>query len=568
VAERQLALREREYRTLVENSPDFIARYDREARRIYANPAMRRALGALGTQLGKTPLDFSTLKDPYTYTAAVRAAFDTGKAAELELAYSSAEGSDEWAHVRVTPEFDEDGAVVSVLTVSHNITELIDSRDKISRLAFYDSLTDLPNRVLLQRHVRDLTASADAGSGGFGFLMFDLDRFKDVNDTLGHAAGDELLREVARRLRLAVRGQNLVFRLGGDEFAILVMGCQERSDLAAAAKQLLGALALPVTLARREITMSASIGIASYPADSRDFQEIMKKADVAMYAAKKAGRNGYAFFDVEMLGQAMHRLGIETQLRKALAQNQFELHYQPQVRLEDGHVVGAEALLRWRHPDLGLRFPEHFIAVAEETGLIVELGRWILMTGCRAAATWNRGRPQPLQGSINLSPRQFSNGDLVSFLGHALFATGCKPEWLCLEITENLLLEDKESTGSMLEAIRAMGISIAIDDFGTGYSSLSYLSNFPIDVLKIDQSFTRDIGSNRKTTELTKAIIGIARALELKVVAEGVETQEQCAILAANDCPIVQGYLYGPPMPMAAMLELASTRCRPVPAEA
>ena len=553
-AERQLAKREREYRTLVENSPDFIARYDREARRLYVNPALRRRLGADAVQLGARPTEVSPLKDPEAYASAIRSVFETGKATELEIAYRTAEGADEWGHVRVTPEFDEDGQVVSVLAASHDITELARSRDRISRLAFYDPLTDLPNRTLLQRHIQEL---AD-GNTGFGFMMLDLDRFKDVNDTFGHGAGDELLREVARRLRLATQGRNPVFRLGGDEFVVLVMGSRDRADLTAAATHLQRAFALPMRLAKREIAVSASIGIASYPADSRDPQEIMKKADAAMYAAKKAGRNGHKFFDMEMMGQVVHRLVIEGELRKALVRGEFELHYQPQVLLAGGRVVGAEALLRWRHPEIGLRHPEHFIAIAEETGLIVELGYWVIMTGCRAAAAWNAGRPQPLQISINLSPRQFAAGDLVTFLAHALFATGCKPEWLCLEITESLLLEDKENTGATLEAIRAMGVSIAIDDFGIGYSSLSYLSNFPIDVLKIDQSFTRDIGTDRKKTELTKAIIAIAKALDLKVVAEGVETEQQCAILAANGCRIVQGYLFGRPMPMAAMLDLAA----------
>ena len=555
-AERQLAKREREYRTLVENSPDFIARYDREARRLYVNPALRRRLGADALQLGARPTEVSPLKDPEAYASAIRGAFETGMATELEVAYRTAEGTDEWGHVRVTPEFDEDGQVVSVLTASHDITELARSRDRISRLAFYDPLTDLPNRSLLQRHIQELADGT--GPAGFGFMMLDLDRFKDVNDTFGHAAGDELLREVARRLRLATQGRNPVFRLGGDEFAVLVMGHRDRADLTAVAMHLQRAFALPMRLAKREIAVSASIGIASYPADSRDPQEIMKKADAAMYAAKKAGRNGHKFFDMEMMGQVVHRLVIEGELRKALARGEFELHYQPQVLLASGRIVGAEALLRWRHPEIGLRHPEHFIAIAEETGLIVELGYWVMMTGCRAAAAWNVGRPQPLQISINLSPRQFAAGDLVTFLAHALFATGCKPEWLCLEITESLLLEDKENTGATLEAIRAMGVSIAIDDFGIGYSSLSYLSNFPIDVLKIDQSFTRDIGTDRKKTELTKAIIAIAKALDLKVVAEGVETEQQCAILAANGCRIVQGYLFGRPMPMAAMLDLAA----------
>lgn len=548
-AERQLQQREREYRTLVENSPDFISRYDREGRRLYVNSAMRRELGIAASPVGEAFTKATAVVDPGPFAAKIRAVLDHGATQEVETAYRSVDGRNEWGLVRFAPEFDEQGAVVSVLAVGRNITELVESRDKINRLAFYDALTDLPNRALLHEHVRKLIAGAGKTGAAFGFMMLDLDRFKEVNDTLGHAAGDMLLCEVAQRLRRCLRGQDMVARLGGDEFAILMPNLPDKKKLAAAAARILRALAAPVHLANREIAISASIGIARYPADSEDFLDIVKSADAAMYKAKSTGRNNCQFYDAEMMARAIERMMIEATLRKALSRDELELYYQPQVLMPSGRIIGAEALLRWRHPDLGFLTPDRFISVAEETGLIVEIGRWVIETACRAAVAWNGDRAEPIMVSANVSPRQVTHNDLVAVVAKALAATGCKPQWLCLEITESLLLEDKHNARTTLDGLKQLGLSIAIDDFGTGHSALSYLSDFPIDVLKIDRSFVRDIGADHRKTELMKAIIGIAGALDLKLVAEGVETERQSAILQESGCGIAQGYLYGKPTP-------------------
>jgi diguanylate cyclase (GGDEF)-like protein/PAS domain S-box-containing protein len=549
-AERQLQQREREYRTLVENSPDFIARYDQNGRCLYMNPVMSRQLGVSAPPLDDERTELPLLTDPRAFAARMRAVFDRGAIQEIEASYRTDSGQVHWGHVRFAPEFDAQHNIVSVLAVSRDITELVESRDKINHLAYYDALTDLPNRALLYDYAQTLTSGSNKDSAAYGFMMLDLDRFKEVNDTLGHAAGDQLLCEVAKRLRSCLRQQDIVARLGGDEFAVLLPDLRHKTRLAAIAVRILRALAEPYDLANREIVISASVGIARYPEDSENFLEILKNSDAAMYKAKTAGRNNYQFYDAEMMARAIQRMMIEATLRKALSRNELELYYQPQVMLPAGRIVGAEALLRWHHPELGLLTPDRFISIAEETELIIEIGRWVIQTACRTAAAWNRGRheSEPILVSANISSRQVTQDDIAMVVAAALAATGCEPEWLCLEITESLILDNGHTAKTGLDSLKHMGVAIAVDDFGTGYSALSYLNNFPIDVLKIDRSFIREIGMDHKKTELTKAIIGIAKVLDLKIVAEGVETETQSEILAESGCLIAQGYLYGRPM--------------------
>lgn len=556
--EKQLQHREQVYRTLVENSPNFIARFDREGRCLYANPAMQLQIGAMSLPPDHKVADPSPLMDPGAVAAKAGAVLKQGAIQELEVCYRTLTGDLRWGHARLAPEFDEFGNVVSILIVSHDITELVESRDKINRLAFHDALTGLPNRSSLSDYAQTLMVDRGKGRAAFGLMMLDLDRFKEVNDTLGHAAGDILLREIAQRLRCCLREEDMVARLGGDEFTILLPSLSSQQRLAGVAVRILRALTEPIRLGDRDVAISASIGISRYPEDSQDFQEILKNADAAMHKAKSTGRNTYHFYDAEMMARIVKRMMIEAPLKKALQRNEFELHYQPQILLPSDRLVGAEALLRWHHPDLGLITPDKFIAIAEETGLIVEIGQWVIEMACRVVAEWNRERNEPLIVSANISSRQVTHGDLSAVVMSALAATGCKAQWLCLEITESLLLEDKGRVKATLNAMKQMGVSIAVDDFGTGYSALSYLSNFPIDVLKIDQSFIREMGADHRKTELVKAIIAIAKALELKLVAEGVETQQHSEFLKANDCLIAQGYLHGKPMPEDAFSRMFS----------
>jgi diguanylate cyclase (GGDEF)-like protein len=382
-------------------------------------------------------------------------------------------------------------------------------------------------------------------------MLLDLDRFKEVNDTLGHAVGDELLCKVASRLRRCIRKSDTIARLGGDEFAILLPDETRDRDFSKVAARILRALAQPFSLSGREVSISASIGVAQSGGEQIDVDTLLKRADSAMYHAKQLGRNNAQFFTPEMTARSVWRMAIETNLRKAIARGELDVYYQPKVALRTAEILGAEALLRWRHSELGFLTPEKFIGIAEESGQIVEIGRWVLTEACRRAVEWNRGAASLLQVSVNLSSRQFVMSDPVAILREVLLETRCSPDWLELEITESLLLEDNKSVRDMLDAIRDLGVSIAIDDFGTGFSALSYLTRFPIKTLKIDRSFISDIDRDGKRAELVKAIIGLSGALNLKLIAEGVETEAQVEFLLRAGCEEAQGFLFGRPMPEA-----------------
>jgi diguanylate cyclase (GGDEF)-like protein/PAS domain S-box-containing protein len=546
-AERQLRQREQEFRTLVENSPDLIARYDAECRRLYVNPAMRTYMGEGAVALGETPIAGSTV-NAEEYTAKLREVLTLGRESGMECAYRAYDGAIKWSHVRIVPEFDQDDKVTSVLAIGRDITEIVESRRKIQRLAFYDSLTGLPNRSLLSERIAQVAARA-RGADGFALMLLDLDRFKEVNDTFGHAVGDELLCKVAARLRRCVRRTDTMSRLGGDEFALLLPNVARQRDFGAVAAKLLRALDKPFHLAGREIMIFASIGIAESDSARVDIDTLFKQADSAMYHAKRMGRNNYQFFTPEMMARNVWRMAVETNLRKAISRGELDLYFQPRVSLPARTVLGAEALLRWRHGELGFLTPDKFINVAEDSGQIVDIGRWVLCEACQRAAEWNKDGGDVVKVSVNLSSRQFVMNDLVGSLQEILSGSGCEPGWLELEITESLLLEDNKAVRSMLQTISKMGVAIAVDDFGTGFSALSYLTRFPITTLKIDRSFISDVDHDRKRAELVKAIIGISTALELKLVAEGVENDAQADFLLHAGCKEAQGYLFGKPMP-------------------
>jgi diguanylate cyclase (GGDEF)-like protein len=502
----------------------------------------------------------TAIVDAERYIATLRRALDEG----VELAFQGAvrrpEGKMGWTYVRLVPEFGRDGAVASVLAIARDITEIIESREKIRHLAYFDTVTGLPNRTNLNESILQIR-SADGAQGQVGLLLLDLDGFKEVNDALGHAAGDALLADVARRLTLLFPPPATVARLGGDEFAVAVPGGASKVTLALYAANTLYRVALPFQVSEHELRLTASIGVARCPEDSNDFEMLLKQADAAMYHAKRVGRNNFQFYDREMTERVVERMAIGAALRRACEHDELEVYYQPIVALRTGAWVGAEALLRWNHPELGLLMPNKFIGIAEETGLIVEIGRWVLTEACRAAAEWQEGRSEPLRMSINLSSRQFIVHDLVAAVRESLSSTLCQASWLELEITESLLLEDSDHVRLILRELSALGLSIAIDDFGTGYSALGYLARFPIDTLKIDRSFMRDLETDPNQLELTKAIIGIAQALGLRLIAEGVENRHQADFLAEKGCELAQGFLYGRPMPraeFAALLRSAS----------
>lgn len=555
-AELQLRTQQEQYRVLVENIPDVMVRFDHEGRRLYVNPAYRRLIAAddVSGLIGKTAEEAPVLGYGLSVRIdhAVRKVLDTALPLEMELCLES-DGDQPSRHhlTSFVPELNENGRVTSVLCISRDISELRRSQHELHAMAFYDPLTGLPNRALF--HERILQQIAEQRrlrqTGTVGILFLDLDGFKAVNDTLGHAAGDQLLQQAGARIRSCLREQDTVARLGGDEFAVILPELRQELDLATVARKILEAVEKPFDINGKELFISTSIGIACWPTDSRDADELIRFADVAMYHAKSQGRNNYQFYSEEMTQHAVERMELENDLRKALQQGELELYYQPKVDTLLGVLSGAEALLRWNHPVLGLVMPDRFIGIAEDTGLITGIGEWALRTACCTVSGWNRNALFPLKIAVNLSARQFLSDNLVETVLSALEESGCKPQWLELEITESLLMTNKPEVTETLEALHRMGITIAIDDFGTGYSALSYLIDFPVGVVKIDKAFVRDIAGNHKNLALVRTIISMGQALGLELVAEGVETGEQAVHLDKLGCHIIQGYFYGRPMP-------------------
>lgn len=419
---------------------------------------------------------------------------------------------------------------------------------ELQHLAHHDALTDLPNRALLADRIGQAIARARRESRRLAVVMLDLDHFKRINDSLGHQVGDDLLQQVAQRLSNCVRAIDTVARMGGDEFVLLLSDVEDRAAVSRIMDKLLHALSQPVAVAGHDMIVTPSIGVSLYPGDGEDSQALLKNADAAMYRAKAAGRGVCRFFDAGMLRQNQQRLATETALRHALDRQQLSLEYQPQVDVASGCLSGCEALLRWTHPQLGQVSPDHFVPVAEEMGLIGPIGAWVLKTACREARRMQQQLGLPLRMAVNISPQQFFRTDVASLIENTLRETGLPAQSLEVEITEGVLLENSQATINTLRRIRALGVAVAIDDFGTGYSSLSYLTRFPIDKLKIDQSFVRDITVDASDAAVTSAIIVMAHTLQLRVVAEGVETCEQHQFLAERDCDIAQGYYFGRPM--------------------
>ncbi|HLO76515.1 MAG TPA: EAL domain-containing protein, partial [Magnetospirillum sp.] len=416
------------------------------------------------------------------------------------------------------------------------------SRDRISYLVTHDTLTDLPNRLLLEDHLPD-----EPGRGGpMALLAIDLDHFKNINDTLGHEVGDRLLRSLAERLQSALRDTDTVTRQGGDEFVVLLKGAQGSEVVAQRAGHLLDTVARPFLIDDHELVTTASIGIALYPTDGADLGTLLKNADTALHQAKAAGRNTYQFFATEMNDRVASRLQTESYLRKALPRHELLLHYQPQFQTSTKHLVGFEALLRWRHPENGMVAPGRFIPIAEETGLIVPIGEWVLREACRQNKAWqDRGLP-PVVMAVNLSAVQFRQKDLVSMVRAILDDTGLDPRWLELEVTESVLMHDIERVIAILHDLKDLGVKLSIDDFGTGYSSLNYLKRFPIDKIKIDQSFVRDVERSSDDAAIVQAVIAIASRMGMRAIAEGVETGIHFDCLHSFGCDEVQGFLFSP----------------------
>jgi diguanylate cyclase (GGDEF)-like protein len=431
---------------------------------------------------------------------------------------------------------------------------------RVEYLAYHDGLTALPNRSLFNKLLSQAIRQAQRNEGQLAVAFIDLDRFKQINDTLGHEAGDAVLKEVASRLKACLRGSDTVARLGGDEFVVLLTQLQEVRSAATVAQKIITAIAKPFMLLGQEFRVTASIGISIYPADGRDEQTLTKNADIAMYQAKEDGKNTFQFYSEKLNANTLERLTLESSLRHALERGEFQLHYQAKRDMGSGQITGMEALLRWQHPDLGMVAPMQFIPVAEATGLIVPIGKWVLHTACLQNVAWqNQGLPR-LRIAVNLAARQFYDENLVSDIAAALKSTGMEASLLEVEIHESLLIRDIERTLRTLTALRALGVKIAIDDFGTGYSSLSTLQRFPLDTIKIDRSFIRDITAQDDNSMLTTAIIAMGKSLSLTVVAQGVETKEQADLLRTHACDEFQGFYFNKPMSAQEFTELLRTQ--------
>jgi diguanylate cyclase (GGDEF)-like protein/PAS domain S-box-containing protein len=510
----------------------------------YVNPAFERMRGyAASEALGRRLFDVAEQEPEQAPVAELLQAMRERREGHATMRLRCKSGHELYADVYVAPVWEGEDEPGHFVITQYDVSTAKRYEAELEARARYDTLTGLANRALLQDRIE--AAIALAGSDAAVWVAaLDLDHFKYVNDTLGHGAGDEMLKVVAARLQAAVGRADTVARTGGDEFVLVLPGRADESEAAATVQAALQALAEPLRLHGQELVMTGSAGLAAWPADGRDGATLVQHAEVAMYRAKDLGRNAVQFYTPAMNARARERLALEGALRSALSHGEFELHYQPQIDLVSGSVVGLEALIRWRHPSLGLVRPDRFINLAEETGLIVPIGAWVLRTACRQSREWQHAGFGPLRIAVNLSARQFAQPGLVGDIQHVLEETGLSPSCLEIELTESLVMEDVEGAIRTMGELKRMGVKLSIDDFGTGYSSLSYLRRFPVDVLKIDRSFVRDITSSEDDAAMVSLIIELARGLRMRVIAEGVETEAQLDYLKRRGCDEVQGHVY------------------------
>jgi diguanylate cyclase (GGDEF)-like protein len=442
----------------------------------------------------------------------------------------------------------KDGVLIGYEGTNVDITDRKVAEERVQYLAYYDALTGLPNRTLLQDRLTKALASARRQKGKVALLFLDLDRFKTINDSLGHSFGDLFLQAVAERLKRFTREQDTVARLGGDEFVIVLTAVKDVADAAVAAERLMDAMTAEFVVQGHSVSISCSVGISIFPEHGTDGETLTKNADAAMYSAKDNGPNNFRFFTGEMHAQAVERLALENSLQQAVGREELFLVYQPQMDIATGKIIGLEGLLRWQHPELGLVPPDKFIRIAENSGLIMPIGEWVLRTACSQARKWQDEGLPAVPVAVNVSAVQFRQEGFCELIQRVLHETGLVPQYLELELTESLLLSNADVTSLVLQELKAMGLTLAIDDFGTGYSSLSYLKHFPVSKLKIDRSFIRDVAVNPDDAAITTAIIGMAKSLNLKVIAEGVEDEVQMSFLRAHHCDEIQGYYFSKPL--------------------
>lgn len=545
----------KELSTIIQNATNEIYVLDYETHRyLYANEG---GLSALGYTLDEllTMTVYDTNPDLTEEKVAQLKAFGMKKNSVTNTSvHRRKDGSRYYvqAHIHFIKYHGKDAYVI----FDTDATEQMKVQERLTHLAHHDNLTRLPNRSLFNDRLTHAIEKAKRSQQQVALFFIDLDQFKQINDSLGHEVGDQVLCETGARLQSSLRAEDTLARIGGDEFTIIIEDVDDPHTVASLAQKLLLAFGAPIYIGDNELFVTCSIGISIFPEDGESAGSLLRNADAAMYHAKDGGRNSYNFYTKDMTESAFERVLMETNLRRAIQNTEFTVYYQPQYHASSKTMTGMEALIRWRHPELGLVPPDKFIPLAEENGMIVEIDRIVMGIAMAQFALWHEEGLSPGYLSLNLSIKQLEKDDFFEVLHTLLEESRCKPEWLLLEVTEGQIMKDPKKAIKVLQAISDMGIALAIDDFGTGYSSLSYLKRLPIDKLKIDQSFVRDIPYNDEDVAITQAIIALAKSMQIDVIAEGVETKEQLSFLIKNDCPEVQGYLFAHPMPYDEMTEL------------
>lgn len=571
-AERALHEAERRYRSIFENAVEGIFQSTPDKGYLAVNPALARIYGYDSPEemvANLRDIDQQLYVEPGRRAEFLRQMSEYGQVINFESQVRQRSGNIIWISENARVVRDGADGTNDVMCFEGTVVDITERKvyeARIRHQATHDALTGLPNRNLLYDRLQQAIENARRGGEIAAVAFIDLDQFKFINDSLGHQVGDELLKVVASRLKSCIRAVDTVARQGGDEFVLVLSrqkGCESVADTV---RRIIAVVAEPWTVNGIQLQVTCSVGISVYPDDGHDADTLLRNADSAMYKAKELGRNSFEYFSAEMNSHATERLETLNSLRQALANDEFVLHYQPKVRIADGAVIGAEALLRWQHPQRGMVSPAQFIGLAEESGMIIDIGEWVLRSACAQNVAWQRAGLSPIPISVNLSPRQLARGDIVEVVRHALAASGLSPSLLELEITESVVMRDVDKSLDTLRQLKELGVRISIDDFGTGYSSLNYLKRFPVDTLKIDRSFVSDIATDQDDAAIVKAIISLAHILNLNVVAEGVENEDQWRFLHENGCDDVQGFHSGRPMPADAFAAGCLGR-QPAPAE-
>jgi diguanylate cyclase (GGDEF)-like protein/PAS domain S-box-containing protein len=550
----------------LEHIPEYVYFKDRKSRFIRVNKAMavHFGLGDPTEAIHKTDADMFSSEHADGALVDEQRIIETGEPIiNIEEKETWPDGREDWVLTTKVPLKDRFNRVIGTMGISHNITERKEAEARIQYLALHDTLTGLPNRLVLIDRLGQAIALADRNQHHIAVLMLDLDRFKSVNDSYGHHVGDCVLELVAKRLRGCLRESDVVGRLGGDEFVICLPEMDGASGAAEVAEKVLSVLAEPFDVKSWHLHIGASIGICQYPNDGKTPEELLQGADAALYESKKKGRGTYCFFTQELTRAVLRRRRLEADLRQIRIKDELELHYQPLVSTDSGRITAVEALLRWHHPELGSISPGEFIPLLEDMGLMVEVGTWVLRTACMQNVQWQKDGLEPIRVAVNLSAQQFYRDDIVETVRGVLREAGLAPEWLELELTESLTLDDTEASITIMRELKQLGVSISLDDFGTGWSALSYLTRFPLDRIKIERSFLHEINSQSSAEAVVRSILDLGRNLGVDCVAEGVETPEQLTFLQKQRCAEIQGFLYSralPPADCANLMTNTETR--------